>query len=142
MKFSSPRRASFRTPMTAMIDVVFLLLVFFVWTASFQVEEQLLPSSLAAAAGVGDAKPLDVPAELETVIVAISKTESGSQWAVNGRALDSFQQLQDLLATVAGIGTEVPVIIDPQANVPLAQVVRAYDVARAAGFDRVHFAVE
>ena len=30
--------------MTPMIDVVFLLLVFFVWTASFQIIEHVLPS--------------------------------------------------------------------------------------------------
>ena len=33
--------------MTPMIDVVFLLLVFFVWTASFQVVEFVLPSNMS-----------------------------------------------------------------------------------------------
>ena len=34
-------------PMTPMIDVVFLLLVFFVWTASFQLVENRLPGAIA-----------------------------------------------------------------------------------------------
>ena len=33
--------------MTPMIDVVFLLLIFFVWTASFQIVEQILPSEIS-----------------------------------------------------------------------------------------------
>ena len=37
--------------MTPMIDVVFLLLVFFVWTASFHAVEYLLPSSLSQQLG-------------------------------------------------------------------------------------------
>ena len=37
--------------MTPMIDVVFLLLVFFVWTASFQIIEQALPSQLVSQTG-------------------------------------------------------------------------------------------
>ena len=37
--------------MTPMIDVVFLLLVFFVWTASFTVIEQTLRSDMTAEVG-------------------------------------------------------------------------------------------
>ena len=37
--------------MTPMIDVVFLLLVFFVWTASFQIIEHVLPSKMSAQLG-------------------------------------------------------------------------------------------
>ena len=47
MRRRSPfaRRDSLEIKMTPMIDVVFLLLIFFVWTASFQVVEYLLPRS-------------------------------------------------------------------------------------------------
>ena len=44
--FNGTRR-ELEIKMTPMIDVVFLLLVFFVWTASFQAIEYLLPSSLS-----------------------------------------------------------------------------------------------
>ena len=37
--------------MTPMIDVVFLLLVFFVWTASFQIVEHVMPSELSEQIG-------------------------------------------------------------------------------------------
>ena len=43
--------ADLNTAMTPMIDVVFLLLVFFVWTASFQTIEYVLDSQVAAQQG-------------------------------------------------------------------------------------------
>ncbi len=48
--------------MTPMIDVVFLLLVFFVWTASFQAAEQVLPSHLLSSHGTSE--QIDVEPEL------------------------------------------------------------------------------
>ena len=47
--------------MTPMIDVVFLLLVFFVWTASFQIIEQVMPSQLSQAAGSDPVENVQVP---------------------------------------------------------------------------------
>ena len=41
------RRGSLEVKMTPMIDVVFLLLVFFVWTASFQVVENIVPTGIS-----------------------------------------------------------------------------------------------
>ncbi|MBC8874781.1 MAG: biopolymer transporter ExbD, partial [Planctomycetes bacterium] len=45
------RRSDLDVKMTPMIDVVFLLLVFFVWTASFHIVEHILPSSVSAVRG-------------------------------------------------------------------------------------------
>ena len=49
------RRGDVDVKMTPMIDVVFLLLVFFIWTASFQIVEQVLPSSVSAQRGTDPA---------------------------------------------------------------------------------------
>ena len=58
--FNGTRR-ELEIKMTPMIDVVFLLLVFFVWTASFQAVEYLLPSSLSQKQGSGQTVNLDQP---------------------------------------------------------------------------------
>jgi biopolymer transport protein ExbD len=42
------QRRDLDVKMTPMIDVVFLLLVFFLWTASFRISEQVLPSNISA----------------------------------------------------------------------------------------------
>lgn len=142
MRLRLPQRLEWNVPMTAMIDVVFLLLVFFVWTASFRPEELLLPSSVAAVAGLGPAaSELAVPLELEPVIVRIRAAAGGWQWTINGRTVTEADQLQSVLDEVAGITVEVPLIVDPDDDVPLAEAVRVYDAARGAGLDRVHFAV-
>ena len=49
--------------MTPMIDVVFQLLIFFICTASFQLAEELLPTSLAI---TGDAAAPSIEIEPET----------------------------------------------------------------------------
>ncbi len=58
--------------MTPMIDVVFLLLIFFVWTASISAVEYLLPSNLSPAPGsaaVTEEPP--PPPDFEPVVVKI-----------------------------------------------------------------------
>ena len=74
MRRRSPfaRRDSLEIKMTPMIDVVFLLLIFFVWTASFQVVEYVLPSELSTL--LGNQAAVDVPppeADFEDVVVRI-----------------------------------------------------------------------
>jgi biopolymer transport protein ExbD len=55
--------------MTAMIDVIFLLLIFFVLTAQFSREEQFLPIRLPGPASA--AQRLDVPAEPLRISIAM-----------------------------------------------------------------------
>ena len=142
MRFRMPPRPLWDIPMTAMIDVVFLLLVFFVWTSSFRPEELLLPGSVATAAGLGPAATeLAVPVELDPVIVRIRTAGDGWRWIVNGRTVRAADQLQSLLDEVTSITADVPLIVDPDDDIPLAEAVRVYDAARDAGLQRVHFAV-
>ena len=61
---SSPylkQRSDVNIHMTPLIDVVFLLMVFFVWTAGFQVAEYMLPSQLAPMTGTGRPRPMNHP---------------------------------------------------------------------------------
>ena len=51
MRFKKPKVTLAEMDMTPMIDVVFLLIIFFVWTAGFQMVEHVLPSNLTATAG-------------------------------------------------------------------------------------------
>jgi len=58
MRIPSPfrdRRASVELQLTPMIDCVFLLMVYFIWSSSFKLAEMSLPSKLAAPASRGGA---------------------------------------------------------------------------------------
>ena len=127
--------------MTPMIDVVFLLLVFFVWTASFQIVEHLLPSNLMAVAGQGDPTDIDPEeAEFEPVIIRVLVSDGQPLWLVNDTPRDSLKQVGEMLRVLAEIKGDAPVILDPDPAVPLGDVIDLYDLARLAGFVRIQFA--
>ncbi len=128
--------------MTPMIDVVFLLLVFFLCTASFQIHEQVLPSSLQIAGGTAD-RPEDVPqqlVDLEHVIVKIFWQEGRPSWEVNRTPKASLAEVADVLAAAAAVQVDIPVIVDPAAAVPVGYVIEVYDLSRALGFAKIQFA--
>jgi len=131
--------------MTPMIDVIFLLLVFFVTTSSFQVVEQLLPSSLSESqTPTGNAaEPPPVPTQdaLDQIVIKLKIINQLAVANLNGSDLADFEQLPVRLKAISAVRADVPVIIDPDGQVPAKDVVRAYDWARQSGLSRVHLAV-
>lgn len=126
--------------MTPMIDVVFLLLIFFVWTASFQVVEYLLPSKISEQAGAG--AEVDIPPELvdlEHVVVRLLGKGAAVKWMMNDEALSGLREVETRLNQVATIRNDIPVIVDPEKQVQLGDVINVYDAALRAGFHSVQF---
>ena len=127
--------------MTPMIDVVFLLLVFFVCTASFQIAESVLPSPLASTGSTQVALPQEEQKiELERIIVKMKQQGVLTQLALNGQPCASFERLTELLTALATIDETFPVILDIAGDVPLGSVIDAYDGGRVAGFQQIQFA--
>jgi len=130
--------------MTAMIDVVFLLLVFFLWTSSFEEPEFDFASGLSMPP-VGNAGESTKPSEsvlFDEIVVRLVQSPSGLEIRFNGESLDSIATLRSRLVSVASLGAQAAVIVDPDAEVTMESSIAAYDAARAAGFDRVLFAVK
>lgn len=135
-----PRDGGIDVAMTPMIDVVFMLLIFFVWTASFQVAELILPSSLVTQ-NEGQGVETDPEMEdLERVVVRIAWDGSQVSWTVNEVPVASFEAVRQRLQQVASIKSTLPVLVDPMPAVPLGHVIDVYDVARETGFANVQFA--
>lgn len=129
--------------MTPMIDVVFLLLVFFVWTASFQIIEKILPSRMSAQMGsdsVEQAEPLPEQ-DFDNIVVRIGYDGSAPTWKINDELISSLDDVRTHLAAVASVKNNAPLILRPDAIVPLGYVIEAYDVAKLVGFQKVSFAV-
>ena len=127
--------------MTPMIDVVFMLLIFFVWTASFQVAELILPSSLISEQTEKGNTELDPEFEdLERVVVRLLWNDNQLAWTVNDVAAPSFDAVRSRLVAVARIKNSLPVLVDPDALVPLGHVIDVYDAAPESGFEKVQFA--
>ena len=138
-----PRRGSSDVAMTPMIDVVFLLLVFFVWTASFRIAEKRLPGTVALPPAGKEAQPepeaVSPEEDFEPVVIRIS-WNGRPQWRVQETPVDDVDALTRRLATIFEIRPESVLVIHPDSNVPLGHVLAAYDAARRAGFRTVRFA--
>ena len=127
--------------MTPMIDVVFLLLIFFVWTASFQLVEHDLPTNVIALQGAGDQQKIDLDQPPpEQVIIKIRDADGQIDWTINGQVYDSFATLRRKSAALASLGLEIPVILDVEGEVPLGRVIDVYDVCLVVGFPTIQFA--
>lgn len=129
--------------MTPMIDVVFLLLVFFVWTASFQIIEQIMPSQLSQAAGAEPIESVDVPepADFDNLVIKITFDGAAPGWFVNDQQLENLDAVKRQLEAIAAISTEAPVVLFPEQAVPLEYIVNAWDAAKLSGFAKVQFAI-
>lgn len=125
--------------MTPMIDVVFLLLVFFLCTASFEQPEETLAASLAYRSEASGAGSPDTPRPpLEEIAIVGRRIEGRTVWTVNdGPQAADRGALAQLLADLAAIDPTLPVTVDPGVGVPLGDAVAAYDAARSAGMRRV-----
>jgi Biopolymer transport protein len=140
-----PQRDNSAVAMTSMIDVVFLLLIFFAVTGGSGIRELLLPAELSSAGGMesavaaADETPLSVEIWLKLTIDAAS-----DQLVVemNGTEYRDLRELKGQLQALAELGPENPVILDVAGNVPLGDLVDIYDTCRAGGFETINFAAK
>jgi biopolymer transport protein ExbD len=123
--------------MTPMIDVVFLLLIFFVWTSSFQAIETLLPSQLSARGDAGQGA--DLPQEdFERIVIRLLPGQE-VRWELNGQAISSLTELAQRLAQLAAIKVDLPVVIEPAQEIAFGDVIDVYDVSLGAGLVNIQF---
>ena len=135
---------SLELKMTPMIDVVFLLLVFFVWTSSFELPEFDLPSAIAEPpAGGSELSTQAAPAEaFDEIVIRLLMREARTVIELNGQPLVDSVELRRRLEEILALGVQPPVIIDPSPQITMNEAVEAYDAARLAGADRVLFAAQ
>jgi biopolymer transport protein ExbD len=130
--------------LTPMIDVVFLLLVFFVWSARFTPIENLIFSDVLATSGSASAAAVDPPPveDFDRVVIRLIADPGGVVWVVNEQPRESLAAVRDLLGVLATLQPTAPVVVDPDPAAPLGEVIAAYDAARGAGFSKVQFAAK
>ena len=135
--------------LTAMIDVVFQLLIYFVVTASFALDEGILTTQLPTGSGTGSAA--DMKKRPLTVVLTSVNDSVGYRVKIEGSnfAPRNFAQLSDELRIMMrdpakGLNgpypPDNPVIIRPQAGVRWTHVVNAYNAAYRAGYSNINFA--
>lgn len=127
MKFRRQASEEVSLNLTPLIDVVFLLLIFFMVSTTFTKETQL---AIDLPEANGEVKEQPVKTQVE---ITIGKE---GDFAVNGKSLVNSSQdtLKSALAKVSDGDTEVPLIITADAKTPYQSVVTAMDVAGQLGF--------
>ncbi|MDR5901311.1 MULTISPECIES: ExbD/TolR family protein [Halomonas] len=128
MRFPRRRRDPVEVNLTPLIDVVFLLLIFFMVSTTFETRQALeltLPESLSGSAAE--------PSPVTLVVTA----EGG--YRLGTRDLDA-ESLGPALADEADQGREHGLVIEADAQARHADVVRALDQAGLNGIQRVRIA--
>ncbi|MCH8334881.1 MAG: biopolymer transporter ExbD [Proteobacteria bacterium] len=133
MKLKTRARAEPDINLTSLIDVVFLLLIFFMVSTSFVKQSQIsirLPGAESVAIVEQQAEQLD-----------IMITEQGT-FLVNGRELINSrpETIRNALQKVSGGNTSLPLTISADANTRHQYVVTAMDVAGKLGFVKIRIA--
>ena len=134
--------ASFELNLTSMIDVIFLLLVFFVCTSDFKEPEKFLPTNVnGQGAIVGETTQTQEQRDLGKIVARVIVDASGRvAYAIDGKPLDSIDQVEAALGALQEIAPDVPVVVDPDYAAPLENVLDVYDCARRVGLAKIKFA--
>ena len=133
MKLSLRPKTQPEVNLTSLIDVVLLLLIFFMVSTSFVKQSQIsirLPE--AESATIVE----EVPDQIDIMI-----TEAGTYF-VNGRELINTrpETIRNALQKISGGNNQLPLTISADANAKHQFVVTAMDVAGRLGFTEINIA--
>ena len=126
MKFRRQSQQEVSVNLTPLIDVVFLLLIFFMVSTTFTRETEL-QIDLPEAEGT--------KAEQEAELIEVEISADGV-YSINGERLEGVERaaLNERIQSVADGNTDLPFIITADADARHELVVRAMDVAGSLGF--------
>jgi biopolymer transport protein ExbD len=118
--------------LTPLIDVVFLLLIFFMVSTTFEHQSRILVELPEASA-----EPITPEAEsLEIIVDAQGRYFIGDEQVVNSQ----LKTLKGAIANVLGDRTDMPVIVRADANSPHQSVVTVLDATSQLGLTRISLA--
>lgn len=129
----------------SMVDIVFLLLIFFMLQMRFHQVEGILPNKLPKTQGLAASSQVPMsPLRVMVRQVGDGPTDyvvSIAQMAppLPQNFIDLYVRLRQIQKT-PGYSDETPVVIVPQGEVKWDHVINAYNAAVRAEFTRIHFA--
>jgi biopolymer transport protein ExbD len=135
LKFKRSTQDDLSINITPLIDVVFLLLIFFMVTTTFSRDTRLLVNLAEANAELSEETEID---QIEILV-----TEEGS-YAINGRSLvnSQIETLMRGLEIESGGNQDLPILLIADAEATHQSVVTAMDAIGQAGFSRLNIATQ
>lgn len=132
MNISPSQKENLDVNITPLIDVVFLLLIFFMVSTTFERESEIeimLPEATA------DAKVKD-EFFLQVTVDAEGTFYVNSQRVINTK----LETLMKAMKEVAGDRNDPPIVLSADAKTPHQSVITVMDAARQLGFVHLNFA--
>lgn len=126
MKFARSNRMEVEVNLTPLIDVVFLLLIFFMVSTTFTKETHLVLDLPEAAGQAG-------PVENTQIEIVVSK---GGAYTINDEVLvdNRLDTLKRAIEAISQGDNSLPVVVTADASSSHQSVVRAMDAAGQLGF--------
>ncbi len=133
MNFRNKKNKPLEVSLTPMIDVVFLLLIFFMVTTTFS-KETSIKIQLPQAEGQ------EVEQHKQVLLLVIDKS---GQFFINDRALadKSLATLTKELTAAAG-NKQIPLVINADANAPVQAAISVLEAANKTGFKNISFTTQ
>lgn len=127
------RKEDLQINLTPLIDVVFLLLIFFMVSTSFKKETKITVNLPEATGEAAEALPSTVE---------ISVTKAGEVY-INGQGLLN-RQLDTIKSAIQSLSMETatPVVISPDENAPVQAVINVMDAAGQLGYKNIQIATQ
>lgn len=121
-------------PLSAMIDIVFLLLIYFIVTQKPIIEDTLLGVNLPAPGSSKSNKPV----QLFTIdVMKVKGGEGDNVYYLNGRPW-YFNDLKDTLVETAKTDPDITVIINCDPNAKHKKLIRLLDACNQAGLTKLN----
>ena len=134
MNFHRKKKKSLELTLTPMIDVVFLLLIFFMVTTTFNRETEL---KIKLPEAQGDEKTE------QTQVINLTIDADGIYYVNNHQIINQkLSTLKKALIEAANNSRQMPFIINADAKTPHQFVISALDVAAQIGFTHITFAAK
>lgn len=132
MKLSSSQKETLDVNITPLIDVVFLLLIFFMVSTTFERESEIeimLPEASATAKVTDD------------FVMEVSVDAEGTYYVNGKRVINTkLATLMKAMQEVAGDRKDPPIILSADAKTPHQAVITVMDAAARLGFIHLNFA--
>lgn len=132
MNFRRPRRDDIGIDLTSLIDVVFMLLIFFMVTTSF---DRIAQINVRLPQASTDQREI-TPESIEVTIDAENQVYVRGQRLINTQLGTIREALREAVRTEEN----VPVVISADAEATHQTVIKVMDAARQAGLLRITFA--
>lgn len=137
------RRELAQLPLVALSCAALQLLLFVGWMQGRQVAEYLLPAGPSPASELRSRPPPQPASELDfdPVVIHLSWRDGGAAWQINGVPMPSRAVARAHLAALSRVKPDAPLVVEPDDDVLLDDVIASYDECRNCGLRNVRLAV-